>query len=82
MGQLLGPLDSADLRRMAKSGEITPGDKIRDGEDGKWVEAGKVKGLFDTIAPRANVAAEPPTVPARASRPRPPVPPAVVMAEP
>lgn len=46
-GQLVGPLESADLRRMAKSGELLPANKIRQGDHGQWVEARRVKGLFD-----------------------------------
>ena len=84
MGQVLGPLDSADLRRMAKAGEITSTDKIRQGENGKWVEAAKVKGLFDGASALqsrdAAPAREPPTRPA--PRPRPSAPPPVVALQP
>jgi hypothetical protein len=56
MGQLLGPVEPADLKRMAKSGELKPTDRIRQGNNGKWVEARKAKGLFDqqrsTVEPK------------------------------
>lgn len=85
MGQTFGPLEPADLRRMAKSSELTPTDKVRQGEDGKWVEAGKVKGLFEqrasvaepkpAPAPSVPVAAKPASVPVRSpQRPPKPVP--------
>ncbi len=80
MGQVFGPLEPADLRRMAKAGEIAPRDKIRRGENGQWVEAAKVKGLFDerSSAPPDNVAAEPPILPPPPPPRRPPAPPPVV----
>jgi hypothetical protein len=76
-GQLLGPLEPADLRRMAKSSEIAPTDKVRQGENGKWVEAGKVKGLFEqgastaepklTHAPAARIVEKPASLPVKSS---------------
>jgi hypothetical protein len=42
-----GPFRSAELKQMAQSGKLHPGDLIwRDGLDG-WKQASKVKGLFD-----------------------------------
>lgn len=40
-----------------ETGEITPTDKIRRGENGRWVEAAKVAGLFDDTARPENIAA-------------------------
>ena len=72
-GQFVGPLESADLRRMAKSGELSPANKIRQGDHGQWTEARRVKGLFDEqpaqakrVVPQPAVAHEkqPPPIPA------------------
>lgn len=46
MGEEVGPLTSAELKRKADSGEITPETRIRAGEAGKWHDASRVKGLF------------------------------------
>lgn len=48
-GEILGPVDAVELKRMAKSKKITALDRVRKGEDGRWVTAIDVKGLFDTV---------------------------------
>ncbi|MHB8860998.1 MAG: DUF4339 domain-containing protein [Pirellulaceae bacterium] len=45
-----GPFTSQDLRRQAKSGILNRADKIRKGEDGEWVAASQVRGLFEVDA--------------------------------
>ena len=44
--QRLGPVTSEQLRQLALSGTIRPDFMVRPEEGGKWVQAGKVKGLF------------------------------------
>ena len=48
-GQAFGPCTPTQLQRLAAEGTIKPTTLVRRGEDGKWVEAGKVKGLFSPI---------------------------------
>jgi len=42
----LGPVESAELRRLADTGTVTPDALVRKGADGRWVRADKVQGLF------------------------------------
>jgi len=45
--QQLGPISSADLKRMAAAGELSPGDLVwREGME-EWITAENVRGLFD-----------------------------------
>ena len=46
-----GPIDSADLKSFAAIGEITPTTLVRKGNDGEWVTAKNVKGLFTQTPP-------------------------------
>jgi hypothetical protein len=48
-------MPSANLKKLAVAGKITPATQVRMGESGTWVSASKVQGLF--AAPRA----QPPT---------------------
>ena len=62
-GQAFGPCTPTQLQRLAAEGTIKPSTLVRRGEDGEWVEAGKVKGLFptetaETPKPQSPVAAE------------------------
>ena len=50
-GQAQGPLTAAELKERAKSGQLAPDHLIRKGEDGNWVPAGQVKGLFPKASP-------------------------------
>ena len=56
MGQELGPLSVAELKAKVANGQIQPDTFVRKTVEGKWVIAGKVKGLFA-------VAEEPPPAP-------------------
>jgi hypothetical protein len=47
MGTEMGPFSSKQLLEMARHHQITPDDSVRKGDDGTWVEAGRVKGLFE-----------------------------------
>lgn len=69
-GQITGPLTATELRQHALSQSVTPADHVRRGDDGKWVLASKVKGLFDPPpTPQAVVEPEPaPTVEAKPKR--------------
>ena len=42
MGEELGPISSAELRRKAESGEVTPDTSIRMGAQGAWQIAAEV----------------------------------------
>lgn len=47
MGTEMGPFTSKELLEMAQTHKVTPEDWVKKGADGKWVEAHRVKGLFD-----------------------------------
>ena len=49
----VGPLSARQLKAMADRGQITPGDPIRRGSEGRWDPAGRVKGLLPTGASSA-----------------------------
>lgn len=51
MGQEIGPLTAAELKSKVATGLIQPDTLIRRGTDGKWMFAGKVKGLFPEPEP-------------------------------
>lgn len=46
---ILGPVSPGVLRWLAREGEIWPDTLIRRGETGKWVAAGGVSGLFESL---------------------------------
>ncbi len=52
-GNQLGPVDSAQLKQLAHSGQLTPGDLIRRDEMQNWVLASSVQGLFSTASAAA-----------------------------
>ena len=64
-GQAQGPLTTAELKERAKSGQLAPGHLVRQGEEGNWVPAVRVKGLFPKAAPSPPS----PRAPAKRSRP-------------
>lgn len=45
MGSEVGPMNSIQLREMAKAGQIGPGDFVRRGPTGNWVDVAEVQGL-------------------------------------
>lgn len=45
-----GPKTAAELAQLAKSGTILPTTPIRKGEDGEWLPAKTVRGLFDATS--------------------------------
>lgn len=54
-----GPFSSEQLRKLAKDKKIQQETPVRLGEEGKWVVAQKVKGLFDAAtAPVKDTLAE------------------------
>lgn len=50
MGTEMGPFSSKQLLEMAKSHKITPDDSVKKGADGNWVDAHRVKGLFEDLS--------------------------------
>jgi hypothetical protein len=44
-GTVVGPIDGNELKRMAESGRLRPGDSVRKTESGRWASAIQVKGL-------------------------------------
>ena len=58
-GAQAGPVETAELKRMAQSGQIQPNDMVwKDGMP-EWVQASRVKGLFDPAAAPEAVAMAP-----------------------
>lgn len=53
----VGPLSSQQLKAMAKQGQLGPEDLIRQGGEGPWIAAGRVRGL---LSASVMVASEPP----------------------
>ena len=50
MGTEMGPFSSKQLLEMARSHKITPDDAVKKGADGNWVDAHRVKGLFEDLS--------------------------------
>jgi hypothetical protein len=48
MGEDIGPLSAAELRRHALEGRVTSETYVRRGDSDRWVTADAVKGLFDS----------------------------------
>jgi len=78
MGEKLGPVSWAELKELAETGFVTPEVLVRQGDDGPWVPASQVKGLFDG-GPAPAGKGEPPAVsepeplgPASLEEPEPP----------
>ena len=59
-GKVYGPLDSAKLKKIVADGKIDQTTEIAQNQNGPWVPAGKVKGLFEA----------PPVTPAYAPKPQ------------
>jgi hypothetical protein len=59
-GATNGPMDFATLRSMVEGGRLKPGDRVRAGAHGQWVEAATVPGLLDGKPPAASAPAPPP----------------------
>ena len=49
-GKVVGPATSAQLKQLAVTGKITPESEVRLGEDGEWVRASSVQGLWTQLA--------------------------------
>ena len=63
MGTEMGPYTSAQLIEMVKSHQLTPEDLVKRGADGQWIDAHRVKGLFDDAASSSIIRAQlPPEV--------------------
>ena len=51
-GQTRGPFSPAQLKLLATRGELHPADPVRQGTEGPWVAAERVKGLFSGSGPK------------------------------
>src|SRR5690554_5511968 len=49
-GALLGPMETAVLTEMARTGALLPKDQVREGPEGAWRSAQELAGLFDGTA--------------------------------
>lgn len=59
MGEVSGPISSAELRQQAQQGRIGHDALVRKGEDGDWVLIDRIKGLFDSSGSPVGTAAPP-----------------------
>lgn len=59
MGEEHGPVSSAQLKALARSGRISQDTFVKKGPDGNWVSAASVQGLFDPDVPVAAVPSAP-----------------------
>lgn len=67
-GESLGPLAPPDLRRLVQEGRVGPETLVRLGADGKWVPAGRVRGLLPEADSAATVTPARETAAARTPR--------------
>ncbi len=77
-GKQYGPMTSANLKKLAAEGKISPNTTVRLGSEGNWVPAARVQGLFaagQAAAPRAAQfpAATPPPAPKAVDLAAPPI---------
>jgi len=68
-GTAQGPFTSAQLKQFAAKAKVTPETSVRLGEDGTWVPAAKVKGLFSPQRSLAEVGAASGGLPTATERP-------------
>jgi hypothetical protein len=55
-GQVFGPYDDAQLKNYASQGRISPETHVAQSQEGPWVPASRVKGLFASGSPGQAVA--------------------------
>lgn len=70
-GKELGPFSPKQLKQLTESGRITPEHNVRMGNDGDWIAAAKVNGLFRE-KPKPTVTAYPQRAPESTRIPSPP----------
>lgn len=78
-GNQRGPLSPAQLKLLAAHGELRPQDLVRQGFEGPWAPAERVKGLFSGSAPKHPLPVAKPLVESTAAKgpPTPPLPPPI-----
>ncbi len=59
-GKTFGPMSAHQLKALAKKGKLTQQHKVRQGAEGSWVPAERVKGLFAQEIPQAKAVPVPP----------------------
>jgi hypothetical protein len=62
-GQQQGPVNSADLKKLAREGQIQPDDLVWQEGMAEWAKASRVKGLFAPPSAPVAPAVDPPMVP-------------------
>jgi hypothetical protein len=55
-----GPFPASELKRLCQENRLLPDNLVRQGEDGRWIMASQVPGLFAAPAPQIAHAAPPP----------------------
>jgi hypothetical protein len=83
-GKQYGPLTSANLKKLAVEGKITQSTSVRLGDEGAWIPASRVQGLFAAVATTPTQPAGKAATPQRAQIAAPPIspPPAPLVATP
>lgn len=51
-GKTVGPITSSQLKQLVSSGKVNAATEVRLGGDGRWITAGKIKGLIQGSTPR------------------------------
>jgi hypothetical protein len=67
--KMIGPLQTAQLVELARSGRIKPDTLVRKSLNGKWVKASEVRGLFAVGRPRPPAPPPPPPTAPKAAAP-------------
>lgn len=49
MGEVVGPVSASQLKRLARSGDISLESLVKKEADGDWVYADRFKGLFEAM---------------------------------
>lgn len=71
-GKVYGPLDGARLKQLVAEGKINASTEVAQNQAGPWLPAGRVRGLFDSVAPSNTASPTPQTFspPAPAASPQ------------
>ena len=75
MGQIMGPIEAHTLREMVSVGDITRSTLVRRGDEGEWILAERIAGLFPELRPAPPPKPDPvppPPPPTAATPPGPP----------
>ncbi len=67
--EIVGPVNGDDLKRLVQEGSVEPATLVRQPAGGQWLQAGVIRGLFETS--QSSEAAQVPTEPSPSPTPEP-----------